>query len=172
MRRLTALEDIHVPAPRPDEEYRLDLLDHETSFLGLKALLGAADVPKAGERLSGLEARGEVEREAARTILSGLTLRHLFDRPLTDERGRVDAVMRVNYDVDARRSRRSRTSRWVGLKELLLRCTAAQARRIGAGMTGVMAAAVAKVMDVHELVLVARKLKRPTRARTHARPAR
>ena len=58
MRRLTALEDIHVPAPRPDEEYRLDLLDHETSFPGLKALLGAADVPKAGERLAGLEARG------------------------------------------------------------------------------------------------------------------
>ena len=166
MRRLTALEDIHVPAPRPDEEYRLDLLDHETSFLGLKALLGAADVPKAGERLAGLEARGEVEREAARTILSGLTLRHLFDRPLTDERGRVDAVMRVNYDVDAEALAEIADLTVGQAKELLLRCTAAQARRIGAGMTGVMAAAVAKVMDVHELVLVARKLKRPTRART------
>jgi ethanolamine ammonia-lyase large subunit len=166
MRRLTALEDIHVPAPRPDEEYRLDLLDHETSFHGLKALLGAADVPKAGERLAGLEAHGEVEREAARTILSGLTLRDLFDRPLTDERGRVDAVMRVNYDVDADAFAEIADLTVGQVKERLLRCTAAQARRIGTGMTGVMASAVAKVMDVHELVLVARKLKRPTRART------
>src|SRR5215212_1908807 len=100
VRRLTPPEDIPVPDPLPDEEYALGLLGHATRFAGLKALLGAADVPKAGERLSGLQARGEIEREAARTILSGLTLRHLFDRPLTDERGRIDAVMRVNYDVD------------------------------------------------------------------------
>src|SRR5215218_7151595 len=100
MQRLAALEDIVVPDPHPDEEYALDLLGHPARFGGLKALLGAADVPKAGERLAGLQAGGDVEREAARSILAGLTLGHLFDRPLTDERGRVDAVMRVNYDVD------------------------------------------------------------------------
>jgi ethanolamine ammonia-lyase large subunit len=166
MRRLTALQEIAVPDPRADEEYALGLLGHETRFTGLKALLGAADVPKAGERLAGLQADGEVEREAARTILSGLTLRHLHDRPLTDERGRIDAVMRVNYDVD-----REVLEEIAGLtvgeaKERLLRCPPAEARRMGRGMTGVMASAIAKVMDVHELILVARKLKRPTRART------
>lgn len=166
MRRLTDLQDIPVPDPRPDEEYRLDLLGHETRFTGLKALLGAADVPKAGERLAGLEAHGEIAREAARTILSALTLRHLYDRPLTDANGRVDVVMRVNYDVD-QAVRAELEDLTVGeLKERLLRCPPADARRIGAGLTGVMAAAVAKVMDVHELILVARKLKRPTKART------
>ncbi|MEA2177416.1 MAG: ethanolamine ammonia-lyase large subunit [Solirubrobacteraceae bacterium] len=166
MRRLADLQDIPVPDPRPDEEYRLDLLGHETRFTGLKALLGAADVPKAGERLAGLEAHGEIEREAARTILSALTLRHLYDRPLTDANGRVDVVMRVNYDVD-QAVRAELEDLTVGeLKERLLRCPPAGARRIGAGLTGVMAAAVAKVMDVHELILVARKLKRPTKART------
>jgi ethanolamine ammonia-lyase large subunit len=166
VRRLTPLQDIVVPDPRPDEEYALGLLGHETRFTGLKALLGAADVPKAGERLAGLQADGEVEREAARSILSGLTLRHLHDRPLTDARGRVDTVMRVNYDVD-REVFEEIADLTVGeVKERLLRCTPAQARRTGQGMTGVMAAAVAKVMDVHELILVARKLKRPAKART------
>jgi len=166
MRRLTPPAEILVPEPRPDEEYRLDLLGHETRFTGLKELLGAADVPKAGERLAGLQAHGDVEREAARTVLSGLTLRHIHDRPLTDERGRVDAVMRVNYDID-RDAYEELADLTVGeLKEHLLRCSPAQARRAGTGLTGVMAAAVAKVMDVHELILVARKLKRSTRART------
>jgi ethanolamine ammonia-lyase large subunit len=166
MRCLTPLEDIPVPEPRPDEEYRLELLGHETSFAGLKALLGAADVPKSGDRLAGLEARGEIEREAARTLLSGLTLRHLHERPLTDARGRVDAVMRANYEVDAEAFAEIADLTVGQVKELLLRCPPAQARRIGRGMTGVMASAVAKVMDVHELVLAARKLKRPTKART------
>jgi ethanolamine ammonia-lyase large subunit len=166
MRRPAPLEEIPVPDPRPDDEYRLELLGHDTRFRGLKALLGAADVPKAGERLAGLEARGEIEREAARTILAGLTLRHLHERPLLDERGRVDAVMRVNYDVDADALAEIADLTIGEVKERLLRCTPAEARRIGDGMTGVMASAVAKVMDVHELVLVARKLKRPTRART------
>ena len=63
MRRLTALEDIHVPAPRPDQEYRLDLLDHETSFLGLKALLGAADCRR---RAIGTRASRPTSRSNAR----------------------------------------------------------------------------------------------------------
>ena len=33
-------------------------------------------------------------------MLSELTLEHLYDRPLTDDQGRVDSVMRVNYDID------------------------------------------------------------------------
>ena len=80
--------------------------------------------------------------------------------------------MRVNYDVDAEALAEIADLTVGEVKELLLRCTAAQARRIGAGLTGVMAAAVAKLMDVHELVLVARKLKRPTTRADAARPAR
>ena len=52
--------------------------------------LGAADFSKAGDRGAGLAAPTEVVREAARTILSSLTLQHLYDRPLTDDEGRVE----------------------------------------------------------------------------------
>ena len=44
---------------------------------------------KAGDRHAGLAARGETEREAARAVLSGLTLQHLYDHPLTDDEGKV-----------------------------------------------------------------------------------
>ena len=107
---LNPLAEIFVPEPQPDETYSIRLFDRAFSFHGLKALLGAADCDKAGDRLAGLAARDDVEREAARTILSRLTLRHLYDRPLTDETGRADQLMRVNYDVDHPSSTRSRTS--------------------------------------------------------------
>ena len=86
--------------PRADELYELSLFDRTYSFRGLKALLGAADLDKAGDRNCGLAAKDDVEREAARAILSGLTLQHFYDHPLTDDAGRIDSVMRVNYDID------------------------------------------------------------------------
>ncbi len=80
--------------------YELSLFDKIYRFRGLKALLGAADFDKAGDRNCGLAAKDDVEREAARTILSRLTLQHLYDRPLTDNEGCVDSVMQINYDID------------------------------------------------------------------------
>src|SRR5436190_16979907 len=100
MKILTALDAIVVPAPRPDEDYRLRFMDTDYHFQGLKQLLGAADYSKAGDRNAGLAARGDTPREAARALLAGLTLQHLYDRPLTDDQGQVDSVMRVNYDID------------------------------------------------------------------------
>ena len=99
-RKLKPIADISVPPPRSDEMYRTRAFDREFSFVGLKALLGAADCSKSGDRNAGLAAPDELTREAARLLLSSLTLEHLYDRPLTDDRGRVDAVMRVNYDID------------------------------------------------------------------------
>src|SRR6516165_8006962 len=100
MTPLTPLDQIPVPDPPPDEIYRTRLFNHDYSFVGLKSLLGAADFSKAGDRGAGLAASTEVVREAARAILSSLTLQHLYDRPLVDDEGRVDSVMRVGYDID------------------------------------------------------------------------
>ncbi|HVX10956.1 MAG TPA: ethanolamine ammonia-lyase subunit EutB [Pirellulales bacterium] len=163
---LTPLDGIVVPAPAAEECYQTTFLGESFSFHGLKRLLGAADVGKAGDRGAGLSARSEVEREAARTILSSLTLEHLFERPLIDNKGRIDDVMRVNYDVE--RPTFERIAGWtVGqLKNHLLQAPANDVQRIGFGLTGVMAAAVAKLMDTHELVFAARRLQRPSRART------
>ena len=136
-------------------------------FAGLKRLLGAADYSKAGDRQAGLAAASEDVREAARGALSDLTLEHLYEHPLTDDQGRVDSVMRVNYDIDreAFGSIASLTlGRTEGSSAAALRTR--KSRRIGRGLTGVMAAAVAKLCDVHELIFVAKKCSHPTQART------
>ena len=166
MSQLTDLAAIEVPEPRPDQVYTASAFDRMVSFSGLKALLGAADYSKAGDRHAGLAASSESVREFARLILSDLTLQHLFDHPLTDDAGRVDSVMRVNYDID-RAVFASIAAMTVGeLKDHLLGATGLEVERIGRGLTGVMAAAVAKLCDVHELILIARKVSCPTRART------
>ena len=163
---LKPLDQIAIPAPKADQTYAVTLFERNYTFTGLKALLGAADLSKAGDRLAGLSAKDEVHREAARTILSGLTLQHLYDRPLTDAHGRADQVMRINYDIDLAIFQEFAQRTLGDVKDHLLRCKPAEAARIGRGLTGVMAAALAKLMDVHELVLAAKKLKRHGTART------
>ena len=98
--RLTPLDAIAVPPPRPDETYSCEGPDGPIHFVGLKRLLGAADFPKAGDRHAGLAAPDDLVREAARRLLAGLTVGHVHERPLLTADGRVDDVMRVNYDVD------------------------------------------------------------------------
>ncbi len=166
MIELTAWRYIAVPEPLPDEIYATTLFDRAFEFHGLKALLGAADFDKAGDRLSGLAAHDEVEREAARKILSGLTLRHVFDRPLVDHEGDVDSVMRVNYAIDRAAFAEYAEMTLGEVKDRLLTCKAIEAKRIGGALTGVMAAALSKIMDVHDLVFAAKKLKRAAKART------
>ena len=167
MKQLTPLSAIAVPNPKPDQVYAGRVVDRDVSFKSLKCLLGAADANKAGDRHAGLAAADETAREGARTLLSRLTLQHIYDHPLTDDHGRVDSVMRVNYDID-RDTFASIASMKLGeLKNYLLRSSGRDCERLGRGLTGVMAAAVAKLCDVHELIFIARKIAHPTRARTH-----
>src|SRR5207249_255590 len=166
MKELPDLVSIEVPAPPPDEEYIASALGQRISFRGLKHLLGASDYSKAGDRNAGLDAPTESVREMARSILSDLTLQHIYDHPLTDDDGHVDSVMRVNYQVD-HEVFSSIAGMTVGeLKNRLLRVPGTEVMRIGRGLTGVMAPAVAKLCDVHELIFIARKVSCPTRART------
>ncbi len=166
MKSLTPPTNIVVPESKPDETYSTHSGGREYSFVGLKRLLGAADYNKAGDRNAGLAAANDSQREAARLLLSQLTLAHLYERPLVDNAGRVDSVMRVNYDVDLDAFRRISALTIGELKNRLLSASPAEAAGIGAALTGVMAAAVAKLCDVHELVYIARKISRPTHART------
>jgi ethanolamine ammonia-lyase large subunit len=165
-RALTPLDEIEVPRPAAEQTYLSQIMDRSFHFAGLKALLGAADYSKAGERHAGLAADNELEREAARSILASLTLEHLYDHPLLDAKGKVDDVARVNYDID--RAVLSTIARLtVGdLKDHLLREPSDAILPLGLALTGPMAAAVAKICDVHELVYLARKLPRSSRART------
>lgn len=84
MKKMTALQEIYVPVPNPDEIYAIGFLDRQFEFRGLKKLLGAADISKAGDRTTGLAADNEMAREAARSILSGLTLQHIYDTTMAE----------------------------------------------------------------------------------------
>lgn len=165
-RELKPLADIHLPPPQPEHHYSARVGGREFHFRGLKALLGAADCSKAGDRNAHLAPADELEREAARALVSDLTLAHVYEHPLVDEAGRVDSVMRVNYDVD--RAELARIANWTlgELKNHLLQETSDNILPIGRALTGVMAAALAKICDVHELVFLAGKMPRSSRART------
>jgi ethanolamine ammonia-lyase large subunit len=166
MHTLKPLSDIRVPAPLPDETYTFAAQGIERSFRGLKALLGAADISKAGDRHAGLAAADEVTREAARSILASLTVEHFYTHPLTDAQGNVDSIMRVNYDVDLDAYRSIAHLTLGQLKNEFLSRPGAEVARLGRGLTGPMAAAVAKLCDIHELIFIARKINRPSKART------
>ena len=167
MRILHDLASIAVPDPKPDQVYGGDFFGREISFVGLKKLLGAADFDKAGDRHACLAAPDEITREAARTLLSRLTLQHLYDHPLTDSTGRVDSVMRVNYDIDHELFAKIAPLTLGEFKNHLLRAPSRELQPFTRAVTGVMAAAVAKLCDVHELIFISRKFRRATRARTH-----
>jgi ethanolamine ammonia-lyase large subunit len=162
----TPLDRIPVPPASPDATYTLNKFGRDYSFPGLKRLLGAADYDKAGDRNAGLAARDEAEREVARSILSSLTLQHLYDHPLIDGAGNVDSVMRVNYDIDVAAFGSIAAMTLGQLKDRLLAGDGHEMKRIGRALTGVMAAALAKLLDTHELIFLARKVRCTTKART------
>ena len=166
MKLFSPIHEIDVPEPPPDEVYSYRVLEKQFSFNGLKKLLGAADISKAGDRNTDLAPENALVRETARTLLSSLTLQHIYDHPLTDETGQVDDVMRVGYDID-HTIFKSVSSMTLGeLKDHLLSSDGREIKRIGRGLTPVMAAALAKLMDAHELIFMPRKISTPTRART------
>lgn len=166
MKKLTPLNNIYVPNPKPEEWYQLEAHGRTFSFLGLKKLLGAADFSKAGDRTAGLAAEDEATREAARTLLSQLTLQHFYDHPLTNEKGAVDAVMRINYDIDKSILDELANVTLGQLKDRFLTCHGDEIKRLARGLTGVMVGALVKLLDTHELILVAKKINHITRART------
>ena len=156
---LKALDQIKLPTAGSERSYSTTVLDRHIEFPSLKAVLGAADISKAGDRVAGLAAKDEISREAARNVLSELTLQHFYDHPLTDRHGRIDSVMQVNYDIDQATFSEIAELTLGELKDHLLRSHGDEIRRIGRAMTGVMVAALAKLLDVHELILLSKKLK-------------
>ena len=166
MLQLRSLSKIPVPAPGPDKTYEISLFDKHFAFHGLKRLLGAADFQKSGDQLAGLAAKSELEREAAREILSSLTLQEIYDAPLVDDDGRVDDIMRLSYDIDYGVFAENAGLTVGEAKDLILASSEDNIRSFGRGLTAVMVAAITKIMDVHELIYASQKLKVEAGART------
>ncbi len=166
MKTITPIHEIDVPEPQAEETYSKRVLGKQISFKGLKKLLGAADISKAGDRNTDLAPESDMVRETARMILSSLPLQYIYDNPLTDDNNRVDAVMRVGYDIDHTVFKSISSMTLGDLKNHLLRSDGQEIKRIGRGLIPVMAAALAKLMDAHELIFIPRKIFTPTKART------
>ena len=159
IKTLKDLKAIKLPKPSAPLPYFITMHGRTFTFRDLKHVLGAADISKAGDRKAGLAATDEIMREAARAVLSGLTLQHFFDNPLANNQGQIDSVMWVNYDIDHTTFATIAHFTFGELKDDLLKSTGAHIRQIGTALTGVMVAALTKLLDVHELVLLAKKLK-------------
>ena len=169
MKALSPVSEIRLPAITTATPLSIELMDASYHFRDLKHLLGAADISKAGERIAGLAAQDEVEREAARKLLSSLTLQQLYDMPLPDRHGKIDAVMQVNYDIDLTKFSDISALTLGELKNHLLASNGEEIRAVGQAMTGVMVSALAKLLDVHELILLAKRLKKGASAKARTR---
>ena len=97
---LTAIDDISVPAPKPDEVYSLNLLGETVRVSGFEVASRRGRLQQSRRSTGGSRRSGRRRARGGATVLSELTLQHLYDRPLVDDQGRVDGVMRVNYDID------------------------------------------------------------------------
>lgn len=137
------------------------------SFGTVKEVLAKANEERSGDVLAGIAASSELERTAAKYVLSELTLKQLRQEPVVP--GEDDEVTRlIDSSLDA--SAWSKVGSWTvsGLREFLLdeATTTADIDSMRWGLTGEMAAAVAKLMSNMDLVRAAKKCLVVRRANT------
>lgn len=73
----------------------------------------------------------------------------------------------TNYDIDLTIFNDMAMMTLGELKDWMQKASGPQIKRAGRGLTGVMVAAVTKLMSVHDMVYNTRKIEFPTQARTH-----
>ena len=137
------------------------------SFSSPKELLAKANEEKSGDQLAGIAAVSEIERVAAKQLLSEQTLDFLWQNPVLDYDN--DAITRLIADnID--KSAWSKIQNWTvaELREFLLdsETRTEDIAKIRGALTGEMAAAVCKIMSNMDLVLAAKKCSVISRANT------
>ncbi len=137
------------------------------SFRSVREVLARANEARSGDELAGLAARSERERIAAKMVLANLTLNDLRENPAVPyERDEVTRVIDDGLDRAAFERIRNRS---VGEFREWLLGDAATGDEIGSlsrGLTGEMAAAVAKICSNLDLITLASKIRVVTKART------
>lgn len=134
-------------------------------FDSVREVLAKANGPKSGDDLAGLSARDDVERVAARAVLSELTLRDLRENPAVPYE--IDEVTRLVEDnLDPRAFAAVGHLTVGGFREWLLgeEATGPAMRAIAPGLTPEMAAAVCKLMSNLDLMITAAKAEVVVRA--------
>jgi len=136
-------------------------------FKSVRDLLARANEARSGDTLAGIAARSEQERVAAKMLLADLTLKDLRENPVVPyERDEVTRVVDDGLDRATYNRIRNRT---VGdFREWLLGddVSGEKIAAVSRGLTGEMAAAVAKLCSNLDLITIAAKIRVVTRART------
>ena len=132
----------------------------------LRTLLARATPHRSGDALAGLAAASEEERVAAQLALADLPLRRLLDDPVIPYE--TDEVTRLICDTHDPAAFAPVAHLTVGgLRDWLLgdEATTAALRALAPGLTPEMAAAVAKLCRLQDLVVVAARCSTVTRFR-------
>ncbi len=143
------------------------LFDTVYRFDSVKEVLARANESRSGDELAGIAARSERERIAAKMMLAEMTLGDLRENPVVAYEH--DEVTRVIDDGLDRRAYAKVRRRSAGeFREWLLddRTSGDDIAAISGGLTGEMAAAVAKLCSNLDLIALAAKIRVVTRART------
>lgn len=137
------------------------------SFSSVKEVLAKANELKSGDVLAGVAAGSDLERIAAKEVLSHMLLEDLRENPVVPYED--DEVTRINQDsIDS--SVYEKIRRWsvADLREYILshETTEEDIRLLSKGLTSEMVAGVCKLMTNLDLVYGAGKVRVPARCNT------
>jgi ethanolamine ammonia-lyase large subunit len=136
-------------------------------FANLKELLAKASPLRSGDELAGICAASAEERVAARYVLADLPLKHFLDEVVVPYES--DEVTRLIVDSHDNAAFALIASFTVGeFRDWLLgeQATGEALTALAPGLTPEIVAAVSKLMQVQDLIAVARKIRVVTRFRT------
>ncbi|MBC7997203.1 MAG: ethanolamine ammonia-lyase subunit EutB [Leptolyngbya sp.] len=135
-------------------------------FADLKDLMAKANEEKSGDSLAGIAASSELQRIAAKQLLSDVTLKQLREQPVIPyDKDEVTRIVDDNLDSVLFDKIKSWTVR--DLREFLLNENAENdfLKSLRNALTGEMAAAVTKIMSNMDLVSASAKLQVIAKAR-------
>jgi len=130
------------------------------AFSSVREVLAKANEEKSGDLLAGIAAQSDLERVAAKVVLSRLTVRDLRENPVVLYED--DDVTRLNQDsLDATVYREIASWTIAELREYILGYGSGEQEllRLGRGLTAETVAGVCKLMSNLDLVYAANKLR-------------
>ncbi|MBQ7817843.1 MAG: ethanolamine ammonia-lyase subunit EutB [Oscillospiraceae bacterium] len=130
------------------------------SFRSVKEVLAKANEEKSGDILAGIAATSDLERVAAKEVLSHLLVRDLRENPVVPYED--DEVTRINQDsIDPAVYNTIANWTMAQLREYILsyECTEDDLHRLSKGLTSEVIAGVCKLMSNLDLIYAANKIR-------------
>lgn len=130
------------------------------SFRSVKEVLAKANEEKSGDILAGIAASSDLERVAAKQVLSNLLVRDLRENPVVPYED--DEVTRINQDsIDPAVYNTIANWTMAELREYILSyaCTEDDLHRLSKGLTSEVIAGVCKLMSNLDLIYAANKVR-------------